>query len=180
MKLELKHIAPYLPYGLKVQYTGVINGKELSKHLSEFNKKCREIDDDNGSWNDYPEYNPPEKIIGIKSAPIKKVSIWKNHLIIEVGIKSGGLKKFRISNYSEADFKPILRPLSDFQNKIDGISFSDLITHGYHNPFWQKGHFDIRHLMHHDFELLVSRHADVFGLIDKGLAIDINDLNNEQ
>jgi hypothetical protein len=29
MKLELKHLAPYLPYGLKVQYEGIINGKEL-------------------------------------------------------------------------------------------------------------------------------------------------------
>jgi hypothetical protein len=126
MKLELKHIAPYLPYGLKAMNThgGFINN-----------------------------------VLGLQT----DLDVIHNH----------GKTPLKF-------MKPILRPLSDFQNKIDGISFGDLITHGYHNPFWQKEHFDIRHLMHHDFELLVSRHADVFGLINKGLAIDINTLKNEQ
>ena len=72
--------------------------------------------------------------------------------------------------------KPILRPLSDL-TKVNGFSLSDMISHGYHNPFWLPENFEVKYLMHLDFEKLVSWHFDVFGLIKKGLAIDINTLD---
>ena len=31
-KVELKHIQHYLPYKIKVQYEGILNGKEISEY----------------------------------------------------------------------------------------------------------------------------------------------------
>ena len=138
MKLELKHLALYLPYGLKLFYTHT-----------------------------------------------KKIGQISNIYTIGEGYDNDDIK---ISiDYSEGEhiwmYKPILRPLSDFFENVDGVSFSNMITHGYHNSFWHKDNFNVKHLMYHDFQLLVSKHADVFGLIDKELAINrntiIDDIINE-
>ena len=77
------------------------------------------------------------------------------------------------------NYKPILRPLSDL-TKVNGFSLSDMISHDYHNPFWLPENFEVKYLMHLDFEKLVSWHFDVFGLIEKGLAIDINTIKDAQ
>lgn len=123
MKLELKHIAPYLPYGIGIQY-GCI------------------LDVDNDHTN---------------SISVDNIA----HLI---------------SGYGTFVVKPILRPLSDFGN-VNGFSLSDMVTHDYNHSFWLPENFDVKYLMHLDFEKLVSWHFDVFGLIDQGLAIDINTIN---
>ena len=74
--------------------------------------------------------------------------------------------------------KPILRPLSDLKKKdSSGISFSVLIgeqdymilTVG--DPFEFN---DIGSISLNCYRFLLSLHFDVFGLIEKGLAIDIN------
>ena len=52
-----------------------------------------------------------------------------------------------------------------------------MISHGAHNDFWLKENFEVKYLMHLDFEKLVSWHFDVFGLIEAGLAINKNTLN---
>ena len=120
MKLELKHLAPYLPYELKVF-----------------------------------------------------LPIWKcERTISQLRQKSIVTKDFA-NHLWFIDVKPILRPLSDL-TKVNGFSLSDMITHGYHNEFWLPENFEVKYLMHLDFEKLVSWHFDVFGLIEKGLAIDIN------
>jgi len=130
MKLELKHLAPYLPYELKI-----------------------------------PNRNP---LVGTR---ILDSDIENSDEIVNIGA------------CIRLQYKPILIPLSDFFENVDGVSFSNMITHGYHNSFWHKDNFNVKHLMYHDFQLLVSKHADVFGLIEKGLAINrntiIDDIINE-
>jgi hypothetical protein len=74
---------------------------------------------------------------------------------------------------STTEIKLILNPLSDFYEDVDGVSFSDMISAGYHSEFWYAENFDIRYLLHHDYIKLLSKHADLFGLIEKGLATDI-------
>jgi hypothetical protein len=69
--------------------------------------------------------------------------------------------------------KPILRPLTDLYN-TDGFSLSKMISHGYHNTFWSTEKFSVNHVYYHDLLILLEHHFDVFGLIDAGLAIDIN------
>ena len=131
MKLQLKHLSPYLPYGLKAIY------------------------------NEENEENTVVTILG--------TCILDKERHYQIKFKDGIVGLF-IAN----DIKPILRPLSDFYESVEGVSFSNMITHGYHNEFWWDENFNVNQLMYHDLQLLLSKHCDVFGLIEKGLAIDIN------
>ena len=88
--------------------------------------------------------------------------------------------------------KPILRPLSDLTKEIEGTEFT---YEGVLNNFF--GGFELNQVSNnksfypnldewvsfldmHDFlSKLFEWHFDVFGLIDKGLAIDVNTLNQE-
>ena len=126
MELELKYLAPYLPYGLKL--------------------KLR------------------DKIIEMQGL----ISVSERIISYDIDKK---LCECEISL-----IKPILRPLSDllknefenvYKNQIDYESIEHLseldcesfLTCNFSYEFWQS---------------LFKNHFDVFGLIEKGLAIDIN------
>ena len=115
MKLELKHLAPYLPYGLEaLDY--------LSKRV---------------------------KIIGLKNETYF--------------IDSGNIYAYG----DIQDCKPILHPLSDLEEFSPAI-YDYLIN--------KCEGYTVR-LQYVDFKTLLENHFDVFGLIEQGLAIDINTLN---
>ena len=124
MKLELKCLAAYLPYGLK--------GAEY-----------------NGAY-----------LYELQSVSFEKFS-WK-----PVYVKGAG---FRLPE--RIDCKPILRPLSDLtKEELIEQGFwhhIDFLTHEKQNPI-EAPYFMV--------EYLLSKHFDVFGLIEAGLAIDINTL----
>lgn len=134
MKLELKHIAPYLPYGLNILYW-------------------------NGLAKEYIE--------------ILQVLHYENRHVL-------GSEKH----------KPILRPLSDLTKEIEynGEKFvpSDWISKNY---IGSKFDMDIKilyqfktyeHLPYTVIENLLKWHFDVFGLIEQGLAFNINALQHFQ
>lgn len=144
MKLELKHITPYLPYGLKaemIDYKRDYVGKQY------------------------------DKIIGIHEW--SKNEDW-------CCLTDGGSKPSL--NY----IKPILRPLSDLTNDIEvngekfvpseelaihlfDYDFLAVVLDGKNTngiPFWV-------------IQKLFEWRFDVFGLIENGLAIDINTLESE-
>jgi len=130
-KLELKHLAPYLPYGLKV-----------GKHFEN-------------------EFFSEEMDVSTM-----------------------------MSLFNDTRKKPILRPLIDLT--VCGNSeniFKDLSDKAYlkgmSDENWddfcsqirmEKGYDLIPHWIYQD---LIKNHFDVFGLIEKGLAIDINTLTNK-
>lgn len=123
MKLEIKHLAGYLPYGLK----GIYSGRETE---IEFISKDGLLTNDS----------------------------FQHHL-----------------NYSE--FKPILRPLSDLTKDIEvnGEKFVPSIkVYGLIDIY---DFSDIKELSFETAEQLLEWHFDIYGLIDSGLAIDINKLN---
>ena len=141
MKLELKHLAPYLPYNLQMAY--IIRGKIV------------EIGD------------------------LNKVFIYRDATHpIRYGI-----------NYNDAEhewmFKPILRPLSSITEKeleeLEGIIGCDFyiyvsgneieIEENTTDPYNGKSSLRMETL-HRVYEWLFSHHFDVFGLIDRGLAIE--------
>lgn len=99
MKLELKHLKNYLGTGLKCQYTGVINGKELSAE----DKRLSGLDvfDPKYKCEVSPEY-------GLKIGELKEIKVYKNYWTAHIGIQRRGLKTFCNGH----DFKPILLPLS--------------------------------------------------------------------
>ena len=119
MKLELKHLAPYLPYGLKF------------------------IDIPEG-WNQQRELN--------------------THTI----------------DWLLTDGKPILRPLSDLtKSELIELRFDE----GNDTLLWSANNVESYKdfIQFYETDLTYSvlvwaykKHLDVFGLIEKGLAIDIN------
>lgn len=128
-KLEIKHLAPYLPYELKVQYQGITNLKELSEHNKKEPKGFNVLDEDYISW----ENSAPEEIIGTRISIIKRIHFYKTHIRLYVGKRHGYLKL--VGFY---DIKPILRPLSDLTKEIEhnGEKFVPLkrITKEYYDP----------------------------------------------
>jgi len=148
MKLELKHLAPYLPYG-----------------LTWF---C--LDQDSREF----EQLPTVKVVDLANE------------VLEVGGMEVDISELPYPN--GLTIKPILLPLSDI---FKTIKCQDLT---YLDDLSQSGasHFDdqlirdieitpsaeeIRLLSYDCLQVLFKNHFDLFGLIDKGLAIDINTLH---
>lgn len=145
MKLELKHLAPYLPYGLRIilpKSGRIIVVAGLLEVVDE-GILVRDVD---GSW------------LGL--------GLWH--------------------------FTPILRPLSDLTKEIEhngerfvpkrvlkempdpiGGFHTDRLMTIVENP--QKWSIEVANYA--VVQKLIEWHFDVFGLIENGLAIDINTLN---
>jgi hypothetical protein len=125
MKLELKHLAPYLPYRLKF-----VRGN--SGYL-EFVMDCA------GSCYIYSE------------------------------------NKLR---YDYRDVRPILRPLSDLatNNEVLDLLYKECQGIDENIDYWCefKGDMTNTSISFRASQILFKHHFDVFGLIEKGLAIDIN------
>jgi hypothetical protein len=142
MKLELKHIAPYLPYGLRLQHK---QSGDIYKLL----------------------------MVG------KNVN---NTYVVDCYVK-GELNFTVPARQSIKNFKPILRPLSDLTNyevqiaDIIGLLSAEHVINAIIN-----GHDYIMSMSAHAelSKFMYENHFDVFGLIDKGLAVNINILNGDQ
>jgi len=131
MKLELKHLAGYLPYGLKT-LTG---------------------------WNNI------EEIIGFKDETYF--------------IKGGNV--YAYGDIQEC--KPILRPLSDLTKEIEvnGQKFIPIEFNAFKHSKDDIIEFQNRFIHYKGMkfgiiERLLEWHFDIHGLIENGLAIDINTL----
>lgn len=133
MKLELKHLAPYLPYGLRVIHG---DGRKLEMTCG--------------------------NILGKKEKHVMEIN----------GVLN--------SQYGPYKTKPILRPLIEYKNFEDILDeFSENDHESLEDAFFLLGRslncFDF--INYSQIQLMFKHHIDVFGLIEKGLAIDINTLN---
>jgi hypothetical protein len=135
MKLELKHLAPYLPYTLKV-------------------------------WDSYSD--EPKELYGLCNDGADEVAVQTK-------------PSYPVSGRQIFEIKPILRPLSDLVKECEleynpeenGTSWVEQLLGKnlrYFNYLTYKPMFN----NYWEFERLVKNHFDVFGLIEKGLAININ------
>lgn len=134
MKLETKHLAPYLPYNLKCEVLNSGQEKEIGEMIAVYN---------DGS------------------------ACFGNIVESEKGFEY---------------IKPILQPL--FSEDFD---YSIFLMDNFPEEKWADAYNDIMNGVGfgvkieqipyelHDF--LFENHIDVFGLIEKGLAIDINTLS---
>lgn len=136
MKLESKHLAPYLPYALQIS-----------------------TDDEGEDW--------VETVIGLNNEAIET----------------------SVGNYWNYTVKPILRPLSDLTKEIEHngekIIPVEYVFGKNHNIREVKDIYIINKngysfratgLVYDQVQKLFEMHFDVVGLIDAGLAIDINTL----
>lgn len=132
MELELKHLAPYLPYNLKgISSSGTIFLLSTFSNMKGRGIECRSID------------------------------MWMSNR-----------------------FKPLLRPLSDLTRQIEHngqkfvpheklhLSFSD-VTNFLSEDLWIGQWWDYEKVTK-----LLEWHFDIYGLIESGLAIDINTLDH--
>lgn len=133
MKLELKHLAPYLPYGLKVE---LLNFPFGGKHVRTLELDC---------GHDF-NYYLNEGLVRPYLRSIDEI----NERIFESGEEFVPFKKLQLSMLGTPMF-------------YKGVSVAEnrLVTNT---------------LSYTDWNLLVSWKFDVFGLIEKGLANNINDL----
>ena len=123
MKLELKHLAPYMPYGLK-----------------------------------YVKYSD-------NNSPIR-------HDIMQ-GVSTNGIYACGdITPLSFKNCKPILRPFSDL-TKEELLRFTVNFR-----MYYQRKDFAYEMMLVSDFNIANELHLDYRRLIEKGLAIDINTLEN--
>lgn len=150
MELELKHIVPYLPYGLKVLPT--------KDAVNEFH------------------INTKFETHGFKVEEIQKYRIMlrDNSLMSDVN-------KYGILTLMMDKIQPILRPLSDLKkykpSSLQGETFFEWSRYNNIDTLITdvlKGR--VKQLI---FAELTTHRFDVFGLIDEGLAIDINTLESE-
>lgn len=88
-----------------------------------------------------------------------------------------------IDNVDGIDLKPILHPLSDL-TKEQVIEFFKLGSITFEEQYWKHWKKDLIETIKYDgvmrrkqLERLYEWHIDVDGLIDQGLAVDINTLN---
>jgi hypothetical protein len=119
-----------------------------------------------------------------------------NVLVCETDDIENSIQKLTLSNFQEIVELPltttalILRPLSDLTKEIEhnGEKFvpRDMISIGFGN-FIEEGVFyycaeksDIKRLSYDTIVKLLEWHFDVFGLIEKGLAIDINSIKSTE
>lgn len=154
MKLELKHLTPYLPYGINVKYKGIVNGKELGKWDRE-NKDLEFFDE--------PETPKPDEVIDWKMGLIKKTETYLEKWILRIG---NGHKYIHPNSFGKEAFLLLhsLSKLTDEQigelenhHNFSMMHYSEIKTDPTRYPFTIV-------------EKLFEWHFDVFGLIEKGLA----------
>jgi len=132
MKLEIKHLSPYLPYGLKIA------NKSIKKSEGILSVYIMEINNDNDKG-------------------IENVLFGANQI-------------------------PILRPLSDLTKEEKKEMHSRHPNLPNYQEFYEefvneKGlNLSETIIEYAAMEFLIENHFDVFGLIEKGLAININEL----
>ena len=134
MKLETKHLAPYLPYNLRCEVFNTGQEKEIGEMIAVYN---------DGS------------------------ACFGNIVESEKGFEY---------------IKPILQPLFN-----DNFDYTIFLMDNFPEEKWADAYNDIMNgvgfgvkieqIPYELHEFLFENHIDVFGLIEKGLAIDINTLS---
>ena len=129
MKLEIKHLAPYLPYGLKAKF------KAKNK------KTCRKY------------------VKGTISVMYSDCSICCYDTV----------------NATPDKFQPILRPLSYYAD-IDSDAMNDLncdLSDQIQISEFASKRISLSAISVSAYNICLSNHIDVFGLIDQGLALPL-------
>lgn len=176
MKLEFKHLVPYLPYGLKWHLPFDASNDRFESMLEGHPfKLCAFFFEEEVCKEELKEYY---SIILTQENPF--ISYEDGHLFL------GNMKSnlgFEEDDVFVSEVKPILRPLSYLTEEIEhnGEKFVPI-------DYFLGEDYDLVYnacLIHNDFsylpynlvQLLLEWHFDLFKLTEQGLAIDINTLN---
>lgn len=151
-KLTLEHLAPYLPYGLKMFHKESAVKIQTMTHFD----LCEDLLQHHNKWRNKPILRPLSDLTkeiehnGRTFVPMDTVGDIPN-------------------NFCKCDF------VTDWCDK--GGDFNEYVQE------FVKGVFGNHHLDYLPFgfvQKLIEWHFDVFGLIEKGLAIDINSIEGKE
>lgn len=152
MKLELKHLAPYLPYGLKVTKENWIRIGTLVSWVTFEDGLQIELD--------YAITTQAKPIL----RPLSDLSRSGDDKIL--------INEHTINMLISDLFNLEYGAFGCYKNELSIILFGDSdLRYDQDKPI----SFDVFFAIQNE---LLKAHYDIFGLIDKGLAIDINDLND--
>lgn len=174
MKLELKHLAPYLPHGLKIRrYTkieeqiGTENQEDVIEMSIDFMKVV--LKNDHSYFDCKPILKPLSDLTKVldwfvdeKGGTIDFIENEKAFWQISMA-PAGGIRTY------ETNFL-ILEPLEKDEEPcicLQTVSDDNAVN-------------ETELLRYDQMMFLIERHYDVFGLIDKGLAIDTKALAKEK
>jgi hypothetical protein len=169
METKFKDVA-HLYLGCKVQYVGIINGKEIGKYKMDYGTTHSSDD-----FFQVKNFNPPAEITGMKIGYLKRIN-WNKHSsnVYEIGTFQNGLKKYFAN--SLRDVKPILYPLSAMtEDQKDYLQFEIYGSVGeyFSTAVKENKKYTIDWRCAADITAyLLSQHFDLFGLIESGQAID--------
>jgi len=188
-KLELKHLAPYLPYGLS--FIDIYEKKQGQKLL---NGICGNVIYYNNEkdWTSIECINPILRPLCdlVKSIKISEVSFIPMEALLkekqtyrdESGYEVVSIYKVvsvehkfydlscRPTNHYQIDY---LEEYTNTQSQIHRLIYDDSFSRFQHRLI--TPYEDQLGLSYKELDILLLQwHFDVFGLIDKGLAIDIN------
>ena len=175
MELELKHLAPYLPYKLQWGF----EGEDFSHEVLGFELNTVHL---LSPFNDYGrctfhEGKPILRPLSDLTKPIDGKSLLTIIAHNFFGYGSGYFSEPSFNVINENGFL-------GYQNDTKGIYFVkqeyDLGTDTYFTHATKSNNIWTEHKVTHQLEMfneLFKNHLDVFGLIDNGLAIDINQTN---
>lgn len=141
MKLEIKHLAPYLPYELSGICTEEFTGVELVLGISQYKNSKQYYLITSFDDLDIEMFKPILR-------PIQEVEQYFESLY-------GCLEHQDVTDYFDADF---LASNNNIEISEIQLLESEQIPYG-------------------TLKVLLKHHFDVFGLIEKGLAVDINTLS---
>lgn len=161
MKLELKHLTPYLPYGLSIgQYREDLKITFFSKMVELSDDRIR-VTLSRFPFSEIISYYEAKPIL----RPLSDLSNddWKEEVLIHYADLEVHVSVYDSGNDNKNDFG-----LTVTYKLMDDVFTDLLICRGL-----------IRETPYHFYEWLIKNHFDVFGLIQSGLAIDINTLSKE-
>lgn len=191
-KLQLKHIAPYLPYGLKCQCRdlGIL---ELTS-VSTINKDYQcwfesALDYNNRDFNYGILSRNSECGIGFNLDKIKPLLHPMSDLYKEIDGKVGIVELAKIA---DGDDCWTLGDKPFFEINSDSVSVGYARRNAGSYGFLEFSMFNGEFIIHRNgynklfinnpirlFTYLFQHHYDIYGLIDKGLAIDLNSISHE-
>jgi hypothetical protein len=182
MELELKHLAGYLPYDLKgvISTKHQINEVELT-HLSEYSLKTSP----SIHGFEYCSFSEFKPLLRPLSSLIKEIEVDGKRFVPMVELADIAYCDISDKNYKTAQDENsigvsfnIENDENEFTHQVFAYSFTTK-HFGRHlrvNPH-QKHLAEVEFVLHQLelFEKLFEWHFDIYGLIDKGLAIEIKD-----
>src|SRR5690625_1488304 len=185
--LEIKHIAPYLPYGLKVTFEGDdlihevvginhwMNGVDLLSPYRDYGradiKDCRLILRPICDLTKEIEHNGVRITMMEEIAKIERPNIMNAlNKVKDITVFNRGMSFTSRKMGVAYRYEDTVIEITHYKDAV----FHKKVTHG--NDIWVFSYF-------HNYPAIIDKllewHFDIHQLIEAGLAIDINELNNK-